>query len=49
MSAGAHEEKYELAESLNDNTNEEEHEEYTKHAFASSFFNFLYWGTIWDP
>ena len=41
MSAVAHENKYELADSLKDSTNEEEHEEYTKYAFASSFLNFL--------
>ena len=37
MSAGAHEEKYEFSDSLNNKKNEEEHEEYTKDAFASSF------------
>ena len=37
MSAGMNGKKYELVDSLNDNTNEEEHEKYTKDAFASSF------------
>ena len=49
MSAGAHEEEYELEDAVNDDTNEEEREEYTKDAFVSSFLNFLYWGTIWYP
>ena len=42
MSAGAHEEEYESEDGINDDTNEEEREEYTKDAFASSFLNFPY-------
>ena len=35
ISAGAHEEEYELEDAINNDTNEEEHKEYTKDAFAS--------------
>ena len=37
MSVGANEEEYESEDHINDDTNEEESEEYTKDAFASSF------------
>ena len=35
MPDGAHEEEYELEDAINDDTNEEECEEYTKDVFAS--------------
>ena len=43
MSAGAHEEDYELEDAINDYTNEEERKEYTKDAFAI-FKNISYSG-----